>query len=365
MRVRDPGPALRGLSATARCAPTQAINVSPRWGSRGEAWSRHSDLALTSDQRGGASVEVGGFRKAERAPLRGLSRAPGHDAGGSNKSGPLRELPPKAETLNRRKHRELKAADSRPTGVYTSIVTSRSRSGASPTESDRRRSASRKRGSSSMGRLLWAVYCAGGIMLSTNASLGGEKQSPNVKKLVAEASEKEPFGWPKANPLLDRDVPEALAYIKGHADYTSYCLLLIIRKFYPAAYKALRNEDKSAVLCSALKNTAAPNDWGNLTPSSSSDGRSAKALLETGQVALKYLVPILDDDSPAHLYGSAEATYSIVYGYRRKDFAYRYASLILGKSPVFRADPKERDKDIEALKAELKKDASGETPRRR
>jgi hypothetical protein len=212
-----------------------------------------------------------------------------------------------------------------------------------------------------MGRLLWAVYCAGGVMLSTNASIGGEKQSPNVKKLVAEASEKEPFGWPKANPLLDRDVPEAFAYIKGHADYTSYCLLLSLRKFYPAAYKAVRNEDKSAILCSALKNTNAPNDWGNFSPY---DGQSAKALLETGRVALKYLVPILDDNGHAYLYGSEESTISIVYGYRHKDFAYRYASLILGKSPVFRADPKERDKDIEALKAELKKNASGATPKR-
>jgi hypothetical protein len=214
-----------------------------------------------------------------------------------------------------------------------------------------------QKGSSSMNRLLWAVCCAGGIVLVTNTSTGGDKQSPNVKKLVDESAEKQPFGWSHANPLQAGDVPEALAYIKKHADYTSYCLLLALRKFYPASYKGVRNEDKSAILCSALKNTRAPNDWGHFTPAMSFDDQSAKALLETGKVALKYLVPILDDDSLAQLYGSEESTISIAYGYRRKDYAYRYASLILGKSPVFRADPKQRDKDIEALKAELKKHA--------
>ncbi len=201
---------------------------------------------------------------------------------------------------------------------------------------------------------LCAVCCAAAITLVASTSAGREKASPSVKKLVDESAKKEPFGGQHENPLPAADVPEAMAYIRAHADYTSYGLLLTLRKFYPAAYKGVRNEDKSAILCSALKNTNAPNDWGYLEPSESFDYRSAKALLETGADALKHLAPILEDDSPAILYGSQEGAYSFVYGYRRKDYAYRYASLILGKSPLFRADPKERDKDIQVLKAELK-----------
>jgi hypothetical protein len=193
-------------------------------------------------------------------------------------------------------------------------------------------------------------------MLGAHPSVGGEMQSPSVKKLVGKSMENEPFGWPKANPLLDSDVPEALAYTKKHADYTSYHLLLALRKFYPASYKDLRNEVKSAILCSTLKNTTYFNDWGHLAPRPF-DNESARAMLETGKVALKCLAPILDNDDHAPLFGSADATMSEFWGYRRKDFAYRYASLILGKSHVFRPDPQQRDKDIEILKAELKKHA--------
>jgi hypothetical protein len=208
------------------------------------------------------------------------------------------------------------------------------------------------KGFSLMGSLLSIVLCAAGVTL-----VGAEIQSPRVRNLVAESIKKEPFGWSEKNPLLNGDVPEALAYITKHADYTSYHLLTALRKFYPAFYRSVPNEEKSAILCSALRTSTALNDWGQFTPSTSVDGQSAKALLETGKVALKYLAPILDDGSPAILFGSEEATMSVIYAYRRKDFAYRYASLILGNVPVFRADPKDRDKDIDGLKAELRKHA--------
>ena len=155
------------------------------------------------------------------------------------------------------------------------------------------------------------------------------------------------------NTLMDRDVPEALAVIKKHPDYTSYHLLLALRRYYPKTYKDVPNADKAAILCSALKNSEFLNDWGN--PHGSYDDTSAKALVELGKDALGSLRPILDDATEAPLWGSKEATVSEVYQFRRKDFAYRYASLILGESPVFHADPKERDKDIETLKAKLKR----------
>ena len=39
------------------------------------------------------------------------------------------------------------------------------------------------------------------------------------------------------NPLMPGDVQEALSHIKKHGDYTSYHLLLAIRKYYPESYK--------------------------------------------------------------------------------------------------------------------------------
>ncbi len=66
---------------------------------------------------------------------------------------------------------------------------------------------------------------------------------------------------------------------------------------------------------------------------------------------------LLEEGENASLFGSEEATESKRFGYRSKDFAYRYIMLILGEQPTFHADPKERDKDIDALKAKLKKDA--------
>jgi len=156
------------------------------------------------------------------------------------------------------------------------------------------------------------------------------------------------------NPLAPNDIPEALKYLASHSDYSSYHLLLAIRQYYPESYKAIANRDKAAILCSALRNSTYLNDWGYLDNIESFDGESAKALLDSGEVALSFLVPLLEDNDSAPLFGSEEATLSREYKYRRKDFAYRYISLLLGQSPTFSPDLKERNKSIESLKSKLK-----------
>lgn len=211
-----------------------------------------------------------------------------------------------------------------------------------------------------MGKLLtavWYFFCAVAVMPGCQS---GERHASKVQQIVNESIERKSASecpLLAEDALADRDVPEALAYIRKHPDYTFYLLLMALRWYFPASYNDLPNEDKAAILCSALKNTTYLNDWGTLEPSGSFDLESANALLATGRVGLKCLVPILHDDSPTPLWGTQEPTLSHFYRYRRKDFAYRYASLILGKTPVFRVDPKERDKDIETLKAELKRHA--------
>jgi hypothetical protein len=207
-------------------------------------------------------------------------------------------------------------------------------------------------------KIVYCVLCAGAILLNEKTCASGHKQSPRVNRLIDESAKKKAIdqsGLLNENPLMASDVPEALAHIKKHPDYTSYHLLLAVRMYYPRSYKEISTDVKVAVLCSALKNTTFLNDWGTLHPSDSFEAESATALLETGKAALRSLLPLLDDDESAPLFGSKEATMSKKLMYRRKDFAYRYASLILGRSPVFHRDPKDRDKDIEALKTELKK----------
>src|SRR5271165_1107218 len=181
--------------------------------------------------------------------------------------------------------------------------------------------------------------------------------SPRIAKLIDYSKEKKCFvftDFDLINPLTAKDVPEALAYVKSHKDYTSYFLLLVLRTHHRDAYKQLDKDVRATIFCSALENTLALNDWSILAEKDSGDMESAHALLETGKVALKYLKPLLGNDKPALLDGSQESTLSIGYKYRRKDFAYRYASLILGQSASFWPDPKRRDKDIETLKSKLK-----------
>src|SRR5207253_2951789 len=95
------------------------------------------------------------------------------------------------------------------------------------------------------------------------------------------------------------------------------------------------------------------NDWGFLTTSGPDDDFSANALLELGQESLPGLRSLLDNADPAYLDGSKAATGSMLYQYRRKDFAYHYVCSILELPYKFDRDPAERDNDIEVLKAKL------------
>jgi hypothetical protein len=197
------------------------------------------------------------------------------------------------------------------------------------------------------------------VLLSTGfvifvccATCNGRQVSPRIAKLIDDSKQKKCFvysDFDRNNPLTAEDALNALDYVKSHQDYNSYFLLLVLRTHYPAVYNKLGKDVRASVLCSALENTLALNDWGILSEKDSFDNEAARALLEAGEVSLKYLKPLLDNDKPALLNGSQAATRSIADKYRRKDYAYRYASLILGQTPAYSADPKKRDKDIENL----------------
>jgi hypothetical protein len=202
--------------------------------------------------------------------------------------------------------------------------------------------------------MVW-VFCAAATFASAGAGANNQPQSPRIKDLIQIASQGRGIygsGLLDEDPFEAEDVPQALIAIKKHPDYTSYFLLMAIRWHHPKSYQELPNETKIAVLCSALKNVSFLNDWGTLK----SDGFATAALVETEKAALPSLIPLLDDNAPALLGGSKEAFVSKIQGFRRKDFAYRCVSRILGDTPVFHRDPRERDKEIEALKKRLKVD---------
>jgi hypothetical protein len=183
------------------------------------------------------------------------------------------------------------------------------------------------------------------------------RELPRVERLVRDSKHRETLGISGVtaeNPLTLDDLPQALEHINEHRNYTSYHLLMALRLYFPDAYKLIPDDTKAAILCSALREIHALNDWGVYTRSTAYDSESAVALLETREASLKYLALLLDDDSPATLYGSANATVSIVLKYRRKDFAFRYYSLINGVPATFFHDPETRDIEINKLRNVLR-----------
>jgi hypothetical protein len=154
---------------------------------------------------------------------------------------------------------------------------------------------------------------------------------------------------------FDRDDAQAAEeYIHNHKDYTAYHLLFALRKAAPDLYGSIPDSTRASILCSTLQNSRYLNDWGYLEPNESFDGEAAIALLATGRKALDCLKAILDDEREAPLFGTEEATMSSTYRYRRKDFAYRYILLALGRPSRFRPVPSERDQDIRELQKNLK-----------
>ncbi len=96
--------------------------------------------------------------------------------------------------------------------------------------------------------------------------------------------------------LRREDVPNADRYIRSHPDFSSYLLLMALLEEWPEPYERIPKETRAAVLCSALSRSTLSNEWGWLSAEDGGhDYPPARALLDTGDVAVKYLKPLLDD----------------------------------------------------------------------
>ncbi|HTA85463.1 MAG TPA: hypothetical protein VK729_04275 [Silvibacterium sp.] len=140
--------------------------------------------------------------------------------------------------------------------------------------------------------------------------------------------------------LAEEGLRPAVDYILNHPDFTSYHLLFALKDRSEPAFASIPAAVRARVLCSALSNLKYLNDWGHLTVSPK-HGPAMSALIATGEAALPCLKHLLEDRQPAPFFGSAGGT--VAAQYRRVDFAYHAAALILNEKPVFAADPRNRD----------------------
>jgi hypothetical protein len=186
-----------------------------------------------------------------------------------------------------------------------------------------------------------------------------------VDELIAQAR----LGWMlQRSTVLPRleaksfDGAAAARQVASHPNFTSYHVLWALRQAAPGLYQSVPNGLKAQVFADALAHVTALNDWGSLDPSGSFDGDAALALLALGCAAIAPLVPLLHDERPAPLFGSEPATLSSLYQYRRKDFAFRYLTLLTGGIPAFDADPAVRDAAIAQLAERLGSHGAGACP---
>jgi hypothetical protein len=140
--------------------------------------------------------------------------------------------------------------------------------------------------------------------------------------------------------------------IMSTPDHTSYRLLFLALTKSQGKYTVFPYDTMAKILCATLVRTPDLNDWGRVCIQPY-DGFAARLLLSTGDFAIKYLVPILDNKKAAPLFGSIIAAMSDTF--RRCDYAYRYICLIKGFGYKGERTYQERDKMIESLKKKLAK----------
>lgn len=122
------------------------------------------------------------------------------------------------------------------------------------------------------------------------------------------------------------------------------------READPDRYATFSSQIKAQIYVNALQNNLFYNTWGvpgfQLT-------QTAYALIALGDEAISTLKPLLDDQKPALLSGSRDATTSTMYGNRVCDYAWVFISEIKKLSYQYLQHPTARDREIERLRQKL------------
>jgi hypothetical protein len=143
---------------------------------------------------------------------------------------------------------------------------------------------------------------------------------------------------------------DALAAALDDGGWRALLALEAIRAADTAAYAALPAEQRAHIYTDALRDSGEFNAWG--LPGVHLTG-TARAIVALGTPAVAALAPLLDDDRPAPLEGSQDATTAAMYANRVQDYALVLLSAILGEPVTYGKDPAERDEQIAQLQAHL------------
>jgi hypothetical protein len=153
---------------------------------------------------------------------------------------------------------------------------------------------------------------------------------------------------------FSEEIEAAAAYVRSHPDMSSYIPLLILQKREPGIYTAIPEETKARILCDALAKMIFLNEFG-----APGDHPAGDLLVGVGKTAIPFLRKMLDNPRKVFLPNGWVGDPSRGQ-YRRADYACLFLTRILGRKPNFSEDPKERDKQIAALKIELQDPAEDE-----
>ena len=123
-----------------------------------------------------------------------------------------------------------------------------------------------------------------------------------------------------------------------------------IKEYHYAIYESMSDSLKIIQYYYHLKECHCADDWSLLTLQSQVDYKVGKIILHSGKKSLPVLKLLLYDIDAIIMCRGTEGN-TLTYGYhlRIKDFAYRYAAIILGENPIFLRTREERDGLIDAL----------------
>jgi hypothetical protein len=174
-----------------------------------------------------------------------------------------------------------------------------------------------------------------GRLLAEEAALG---VPPETAETVRRARE---LG-PTAAPFLAQEAE------RGRSG--SLLALEALRVADPKAYAAVPAAERAAIYARALRDSPVFNAWGVPGMQLTS---TAQALIALGDDAVDALRPLLQDERPALLEGSQDATTSRYYANRVRDYALVLIDEILGLPYSYDVEPEARDAQIARLEARL------------
>ena len=163
------------------------------------------------------------------------------------------------------------------------------------------------------------------------------------------AHEMPPFGAEsiKIAHRLGSDATSFLLEQLETGGWTAFLALEALRESDTVSYSSIPARKRVGIYVEVLRHSIFYNAWG--LPGYQFTN-TAYALISLGEEAFAALKPLLDDQRPAPLSGSQDATTSAMYGNRICDYAWVLICEIRGQSYTYFCSAAERDREIEKLR---------------